>query len=1241
MTQPPTPLDPMALAFDGIQLVEASAGTGKTWLIAALYVRLVLGHGSPGIPLLPPQILVVTFTKAATAELRERIRTRLTEAAAVFRGAPSKDAFLHALLAAYPAGDPRDSAALRLELAAQWMDEAAIFTIHAWCQRMLTRHAFDSGRPFAQSAEADEQELLREACRDYWRRECYPLDASLFVPLQAAVSGPDALAGRVSPLLPKLDCMLEGGVPGPGSLADVLGPMVTARATQEAALRAEWAGHLDALDEALPALAACCSGTAWHPRHYSGWLQKLRAWSAGETDTPELTPSAWNRLTRDGMSKALKKGAALPEVSLWDATATLEAFYAAGPPITATVIQHAVPRLRRAIAEAKRRSAQIGFDDMLTQMTAALEGPSADAFARRLREDFPLAMIDEFQDTDPGQWRSFARVYAARGEDAGDEPRPAALLLIGDPKQAIYSFRGADIHTYFAARDTARAPALTLGRNYRSTQSMVAAVNALFDHGESRCNDGVFRYGPGEQGLAFHRVDAAGRDDRLLIDEVEPSAMTFACHPSAELLGKDVYCTAMAEACAAEIARLMRQSLQGKCRIDGGKHPRPLSASDIAVLVRNRREADRITEALRERGLACVYLSDAESVYAGAEATDLLLWLRAMADPGADRSLRAAMAAASFGLDFASLDRLSTDELYREQCIETFRTCQQVWRTGGVLAAVRRLLHAFAIPTRLFAAGRGERAVTNLLHLAELLQHAAVSLDGEHALLRHLGDEIDAARLGRNDGSDARVVRLESEDELIKVVTIHKSKGLEYPLVFLPFACTFRETKATDAVLEYRRHGQRIINLMQDPAACAQADLDRMREDARLLYVAVTRAQFACWIGIAAIGEGGHRNKQSAVGKSALGYLLGGGEPLMPAQLASQLGELQAAEQRIQVSFLPEFADRSRVHLRDGEQALRATRSVSASPRARWWITSYSALAHGATSDPESAAEAVLGEAPRNEAEAGTHVQHPPATGPIPSPMDAFPRGASAGTFLHYLLEWAAAVGFARAAAEPDLIRAEVERRCDASGFTAWAPLLIDWLPGFLATPLPLPGGTPVALAGLARGRYRPEFEFHLEARDLSVPALDRLVCNATFDAAARPQLKPRSAHGMLKGFIDLVFEHEGRWWVADYKSNHRPGPDRTPSYHQAALAHSILEHRYDLQYALYLLALQRFLRARLPDYDYDRDVGGAVYLYLRGIESCGEGVFTDRPPRAMIDALDALFAGTTVVTREPADAAA
>jgi exodeoxyribonuclease V beta subunit len=241
--------------------------------------------------------------------------------------------------------------------------------------------------------------------------------------------------------------------------------------------------------------------------------------------------------------------------------------------------------------------------------------------------------------------------------------------------------------------------------------------------------------------------------------------------------------------------------------------------------------------------------------------------------------------------------------------------------------------------------------------------------------------------------------------------------------------------------------------------------------------------------------------------------------------------------------------------------------------------------------------------------------------------LHAFPAGAQAGTFFHELLEWAAAQGYAEIARDPDAVRDAVARRCQVRNWSAWTEPLTAWLLDAVTRPMALPDMpdgpvAPVSLAGV--GDYIAEMEFWLGADNVDVGALDRIVRAHTLDQAPRPVLEPVRINGMLKGFIDLVFEHQGRYYVLDYKSN-RLGDDDA-SYTQAAMREAILDHRYELQYALYLFALHRLLRARLPDYDYDRHVGGAAYVFLRGTHAPRGGVFVERPPAAMVQAMDRLF---------------
>ncbi|MBL8453598.1 MAG: PD-(D/E)XK nuclease family protein, partial [Zoogloea sp.] len=684
---------------------------------------------------------------------------------------------------------------------------------------------------------------------------------------------------------------------------------------------------------------------------------------------------------------------------------------------------------------------------------------------------------------------------------------------------------------------------------------------------------------------------------------------------------KGAYLETMAEVCASEMVRLLNLGQRGQAGFGTATVDAPLRPGDMAVLVNNGGEAAAIREALGRHGVRSVYLSEKESVFQRPEAVDLQRWLAACAEPDDGRALRAALATPTLALGWAELDCLNHDEAAWEARLLQFRAYRECWRRQGVLPMLRRLLNDFRVPARLLArGGAGERSLTDVLHLAELLQQAAAVLDGEHALIRHLAEQ-------RSDGGhgDARQIRLESDADLVQVVTVHKSKGLEYPLVFLPFACAFRAAKSTDLPLKWHDgEGRLQVALRDDGGLLEKVDRERLGEDLRKLYVALTRARYATWVGVAPL---------DALEKSALGYLLAGGTGFSGATLARSLAELaDGCPPMVVIADPPQSTEHCT--LTTGPLQQGPARQPRRTVREHWWIASYSALQSDAGGPgADTPAEDVFREAavdvPAADAVKAAAPAEAPATLPVAAsvgPLHAFPRGAAVGTFLHDLLEWAAGQGFDRAVAAPALLRDVIARRCAVRGWEAWIDPLCSWLTDFLQCPLRPADGAGLAtltLAGLD-GQVA-EMEFWIAVHGVDLARLDALVCRHTLAAAPRPALQPGQLNGMLKGFIDMVAEHDGRYYVVDYKSNWL-GPDDA-AYTAEAMAREILTHRYELQYVLYLLALHRLLTLRLPDYDYDRHVGGALYLFLRGSHSASAGVHAERPPRALIEALDHLFA--------------
>ena len=1224
-------LAPLTFPLHGSRLIEASAGTGKTWTIAALYVRLVLGHGGENgyrRPLLPADILVMTFTRAATRELSNRVRERLVEAAAYFRnhdGAVERDQYLDQILESYPDHSAQQQAAHRLQLAAETMDEAAIFTIDAWCQRMLREHAFDSGSLFDEELVSDEQALFEDAAHDYWRQQVYPLNAASLDALLSCWGDVNALKRSIRELVRRADII--GDVDPSQPVGALIAAVQRAQQAQLAALKDGWGQRADRMEQWIAKERVlspkCFNGNKMRPDSLAGWFNGLRDWARDPAAVmPGISDTAWKRLTPAGLEDAFSKGYTATVPDDFDAIEPLKRALDEIEPLSHALYRHAAAAVALRMAELKKRSRQFGFADMLDRLNAALQGENAAALRKRITDQYPVAMVDEFQDTAPNQYQIFNLLYRV----ADNDPE-TGLFLIGDPKQSIYGFRGADIHSYLSARKATAGRHYQLGTNYRSTKPVVEAVNRLFLHAEGQAHEGGFPRGAfrfrdvatRENPLPFEAVDAKGRDERMVDAGGDAPALVIACSTTQELKAEG-YREFFAHHCAEDIVAKLNDERAGFEGKDGFERLKP---ADVAVLVRDRKEAAAIRRALQRRGIPSVYLSDKDSVTDSEEAGDVLRWLSAVANPLDGALARAAYATRTSGLPLAELARLSSDELAWEERVEQLKALHIVWQRQGVLAMLRRFIHELKLPAALLQQPGGERRLTNLLHLAELLQSASRQLDGEQALIRWLAEQIE----GGEGAGDERVLRLESDAELVKVVTVHKSKGLEYPLVYLPFAVTVRKVERRNrSFFEFSDDdGVRRIDMALTETALELVERARLQEDLRLMYVALTRARHFLWLGVTALAS--RKAGDNTLHESALGYLLTGGSPL-PSDLmlerwehacqgcdAISIATLDMAMQ--QVTRLSRVEDRAEL-LESPLYNGRFERD--------WSVGSFSSLARrtgptgtigsnglaGAALVPRDAAqEKLLESADLPAVAAPTRVED--------APWHRFPRGSVPGNFLHEQLEWMGQEGFA--IVDEDHFVSRLTRRVERAGWGNRLDDTLAWLREIATTPLPHLN------APLSRiDSPLPEMEFWFPSERLSTGALDALCAERLLGGVARPALPERQLHGMLKGFADLVFEHEGRYWVLDYKSNALGAGDA--AYHQPALVAAMAEHRYDIQGAIYMLALHRLLQSRLGDaYDPAEHLGGAIFLFLRGIANTQtRGCYWMEPDPELLDGLDRLL---------------
>ncbi|MFZ0788959.1 MAG: UvrD-helicase domain-containing protein, partial [Chromatiaceae bacterium] len=838
----------LGFPLEGIRLIEASAGTGKTYTIANLYLRHIVAGRKVG------EVLVVTFTVAATDELRGRIRARLSETLRLLeQGTATKDVFLTALIERIRAAGELDLglAAKRLRLAVRTMDEAAIYTIHSFCQRALTELAFNSGQQFQMEILTDDKELWRQAVQDWWRATGYPLDAARSRLFSSALGTLDGFRSLLGPLL---GAQIKRLLPATADLDSVLagfGPI----AMDLAVIAARWQRESARLTGILLESKGL-SRAQKSPYQLVALQAALAVIDAGFAAAELLPPPNQFEILTAGCISAnrLKK----PDPDLEDP------FFLACDRVwtdlkrllrdlKAAALAEAAAYARCKVRESKRKAQRLSFDDLLTEMYGALQGPSGDALADSIRQQFPVAMIDEFQDTDPVQYGIFRRLYQGRPE--------CGLIMIGDPKQAIYSFRGGDIFTYMQAKEDVGEDSLfTLDTNWRSTPNLIEAVNALFRH---RAED-AFVYG---DTIEFASMRAADKPHRFLSREGERQTAltlwTLPCGADAKggekPLSKVDARSLTHAAVAGEIARLIEGGGQGRVCI--GDHP--LAPRDIAVLVRASYEASELRRELAAHGVNAVSV-EREGVFKSEEAGALELLLQAVLSPRERGLARLALTSALLAHDYVEIERIQQSEDDWMAWVDCLLQLHETWQRKGFMSMFQEMLRDMGIAGALSRGELAERRLTNLLHLGELLQQASKAHTGMDALLSWYRQQREESATEESE------LRLESDEDLVQIVTVHASKGLEYPVVFVPYLWGCKP-RTTHELLGFHQDGEACLDAGSDAidTHLPLAEQERLAEDVRLAYVALTRAESALYL---VWGRAGSRPGHA--GQTALGYLL-------------------------------------------------------------------------------------------------------------------------------------------------------------------------------------------------------------------------------------------------------------------------------------------------------------------------------------------------------------------------------
>ncbi len=1198
------PLEITKVPLDGTVLIEAGAGTGKTFTIEHLFLRFILERR-----LDVTGILVVTFTEAATKELRDRIRNRLTEAYGYVTGScPCIGDTLLDIITSCRKNSSDDELRSLLRKAVIAFDEAAVFTIHGFCRKMLADNSFESALPFDAELLKDQAPVIQEIADDFWRTR-FSTENALFgaVALKNHL-GPDGLARFAGECVTRPTARLvpDRASAAPETLMDVFEHLCTTWQESREEIkqllyndkglkRSEKFFREDMLDHACTHLDLLCSGTA----------------------TPDSLRSL-EKFTATAVGEATKKKAEPPGHAFFD---LCDSFIGSEQDFILSVKLTFAEFVKRELRLRKAAGNVLSFDDLLINLRNALLAPSGVLLRQAVRRTFSAALIDEFQDTDPVQYDIFTTLFSGNSH---------SLFLIGDPKQSIYRFRGADIFAYMQAAEAASSKKFTLETNYRSEQPLVDAVNSLFSFPENPFVLGTtidfqpMRTAPGSK----------GNEEPLLINR-EPGSgcvLWFLKRAVPDKKGsgpsKAEAREAALRATVAEIARLLRLADDSRACLG----PRPITPADIAVLVTWNEDARRCREALSRAGIPAV-VSKTGNVFTTDEADEFELLLRAVAAPGIPGRLNAALATPQIGCKGTDiLEFIESDERIQEydRHLEHFFLFNELWHSKGFIRMFRELMSTYRVRRHLLSREGGDRKLTNFLHLAELTHTASLERRlGISGVLSWLSEQRAAVH-----EAEEHELRLERDDAAVQIMTVHKSKGLEFPVVFCPFMWQ-GSAEPSGELITFHRNGEACLAL--SPDACDTADIDQagrenMAELMRLLYVALTRARNRCYVTCGKIG---------VKGASSLDYLFGGGLADYTDDLAALQDKHKGLKEEVLFETIKDYTtssgnslmlceppqeipERYSPHDRESETDFSFQR-LSNPICTDWGIASYSLLTSGERHATAHAhPEAILRDEP---------VHGPGQLSEYASPgFFRFPRGTVAGSCVHSIFEQLD-FSLCDTSAVKSLIDSTLAtfglRENTDTGPQNRTDAVYDMLTRVMTTPLNTDNER-FSLSGIPARNRLTEMSFFYPLRRISPDDLasysTRHGVHADPMAEQTGRLVFKPVQGYMQGFIDLVFLQNGKYYLLDWKTNHLG--DHFDDYTGDNLKQCMSASHYTLQYYIYTVALHKYLAARIEDYSYADHFGGVFYLFVRGIspDHPDRGIFYDRPRPDAIAELTALL---------------
>lgn len=1143
------------LPLNGKVLIESSAGTGKTFTIIMVCLRLILGINTKYIykkPLSIKKILILTYTHYGSLEIKKKLYEKIN---ILLISCIKKKCLDNTLLKIFKKiNNFKKSIKILLKTKTQ-INNTSIFTIHVFCKKILDMHTLEFKIPLKYKLLENKLILYKQSVINFWRKYFYKLDFNITKYILYKIKTPDNLFKIIAPWLDgQFPKFLNKPIKKESILLEKFKEIINIINN----IKIEWNNKKNEIISII--LSSKINKRIYNKRNLSIWCNKITDW-VNEINTTEFSPKSLKYFRKN----IIDKDKQIKYIHKYKIFNLIENFFKKKKILYNYIISFALIKTRKIINKEKKYKNIICFDDLINIINKSIKNKNFKEISKEISKKYPVTIIDEFQDTDYSQFKIFDNIYKKKNI--------FTLLLVGDPKQSIYDFRNADIFSYIKITSKIKKK-IKLLTNWRSSYNTINGINKLFSKVNQPFILNDIKYIPSKYNTKNSNLSF------ILHDKIQPAINIWYTKKQENNSTNDKI--TIAKKCAYKICSWLNYSKINKATITNKNNVSlPICKSDITILVNNSNEAKIICKVFEKNNLSTLYISKKNNIYSTKEAKDILTILKTIIHPEDINKLKNSLITNLIKVKMLEIKQIKINEKKHYKFIKIFKYYSEIWKKFGIISLFNIMLVNFNLVQKNNILNNNEQKIINILHIGELLHKVYYKIKDENNLVNYLEQKI----LNNKKTNKNEQIRYNNLDNKIKVMTIHQAKGLEFPIVWIPFI--LGENKFNKNIYHNRNNFKKTFTCKKN----ILMEEELLSERIRKFYVAITRSIYNCNVVIKLT----KLNKETDLKKkNELNHLINKKTNNFKKYLMKFKKEFKNNE-----IIVNHFKTKKNIYLDNKKQVKKLkkiyylTRILNNIPK----INSFSSIKKQKPNFFNS------------------YIKNKISKNNILTPH-TFPKGKYYGKFLHKILEninFNKQINF-------NFIKYEIK---NIELNEKWTPIIINWLKTILNKPL---NNKNICLSNITENEYKKEITFHIKIKKYITKKLfNKIIQNYDCISAQAPLISFNKLSGILTGAIDMIFCWKNKYYIIDYKSNWL-GENKN-SYSNKKIINIIINNRYDIQYQIYSLALHKYLKMKIKNYKFKKNFGGVFYLFIRGINNENKnGIFFKKINVKFINKLNKLF---------------